>query len=217
MTETERVNELRGNDSALYAELMRISKEIIPAYLGKKGLRLPLQSREELAHDSVARLMERINRRGAEYKISFIRPVLRKEYTHQLHDPKRVRYEKSAAEITGDVEERRESKVLDDDGEYFRELLFEPDGQSIICIIYFSKSFKTAVLSLAEKMGRKWVYDNAKAIRSVWKNTRVKGGAGRERLPSGLKQRQQVTRLSELKSTRTLKSMTGATDGKSRR
>lgn len=215
MTETERVNSLRGDSTALYAELIQISKAMLPAYLGRKGVWLSSQAREEISHDAVSRLTERIRLRGDNYIVGNIRAVLRNEFRRQIYDDKKVAYEQAAVEITGDIEEVRALKEIEDESEYFKELLAEPDGGSIICVIYFAQSFKTVALSIAEIKGKKWVYDHVQAIKSVYDNFRGVKWNGKDgdraKLPSGRKLRQQLTRLSMLQLKPISQNMTGKT------
>jgi DNA-directed RNA polymerase specialized sigma24 family protein len=174
MTETERVNNARGDESALYRILVEISGQLMPGLLAKLRLAwYPAQEREEITHEAVIRLMERMARRGDEYRIKYIRTVLRRELQHQVYDPERKRWGKFVGMAGLDFPDDRGGAWLDDDREAFADLLGEPDGQRIILEIYFARTFKGLVLRLAGFKPKSWIYDNVLAIKSVYKNTRA--------------------------------------------
>ena len=174
MTETDRVNELRGDPSALYGILVEISRDILPGFLSAHGLGwFSAEAQGVIVHDATARLMERIGRRGDGYRIRYIRQVLVRELARQALDKKRARWDQ-LEDIQGfDRPDEREPQALADDRYDFADLLDEPDGKRIILEIYFARTYKGLVLRLATFKPKGWIYDHAGAISSVYKNTRA--------------------------------------------
>lgn len=197
MTETERVNEHRGNDAALYGELIGISRDILPGFLARRGLSwYPEADLEAIAHDATVRLMERMSRRGAAYRIKYIREVVRRELLHQVYDPERVRWGQLGDLLGFDRADDRQPATLEDDRYAFADLLDLPDGKRIILEIYFSRSFKALILRLATFKPKGWIYDHAGAISSVYKNTRAMKCRERKKgHPSGSRDISPLTRI----------------------
>lgn len=174
MTEIGRVNNARDNPDALYGILLHIAEGILPGFLAKRGLGwYPEDDRETIAHDATVRLMERILRRGASYKIKYIRTVVRQELVHQVYDPERVRWGQLGDLLEYDQPDDRIAPPADDERFAFSDLMDQPDGRRIILEIYFARTFKGLILRLATFKSRGWIYDHVAAISSVYKNTRA--------------------------------------------
>ncbi len=163
MTETENVNGLRESSGALYEALMSIGESV--------GARLPFPVSEEAIHDAATRIMERMRRRP-DYEVKSIRELLRREIRHFAHDRKKVKYETTAAPLDESMADERASAEILDSRDDFAELIAEERGAEACVIIYLSSSFRGCAKSLELAFGRKWVYNHAREVRSIYLNTR---------------------------------------------
>jgi hypothetical protein len=170
--ETARINELRGDPGQLYVLLYSIAHNMLPQFLYKRGLKFSPEVRTEFEHESVLRLMERIQRRGDEYKIGHIRSVLWKEIKHQIDDKPRKKWEKSVITINDQVQ-TPENRPVNSDRHALAELLDDEDGRRVVLEIYFARTFSGLIRKLDTFKPRRWIYDNILAVESVYKNTRA--------------------------------------------
>lgn len=164
VTETGRINELRGDPSALYEALRSCALALVPAVV---KCRLPQNRMEEIAHDATARIMERMERNPS-YRIKSVRQVLGYEIRGQVYDRKLVAWESRASPLQ---DAAISEKSLAEPG-LLSDLLVQPDGQRIVLEIYYAKSFRSLCLRLESVNGMRWLCDNVQAVKSVYDNTR---------------------------------------------
>jgi hypothetical protein len=168
--ETVLINELRNDPSQLYDALSSIAKSVLSGYTADKKIHLSSASRQEITHDAIARLMERISRKN-NYRLTHVRAMVYAEVRHQIYEKKRVKWESTIVPLP-DYLQTKPAEIRRNDRYAFAELLDDEDGRRVVLEIYFSRTFPALCRKLDAFKSRRWIYDNIGAIEAVYKYTR---------------------------------------------
>jgi hypothetical protein len=162
--------------NALAAECQGIALEIIKVRLRRRGLQFQRSAMEDLAHEASTRLISRYLTTPG-YIVRRFPRVLRDDVTNVMTDgghqdrPKATAMRETVEADDTLPAECREAK--DDVRDFARDLESEhPRGAEILVDIYRATSFRAAMLKLAEYVDKRWLYDRAVKLRTVYRMTR---------------------------------------------
>lgn len=156
----------------LYAEVRRMSLQWVGRFQAKKRLSLSDYDRDRIAGDSATRLMMQYIKHPGYKVYSFYHRIELEVFRVMFggSTSRKREVNDAATAIPDDVPDRQEEPKAQDDP--MAAILAEPEGKRVVIDLARARSYRGAVLTIAAYSSRRWIYDHAEALHTVFRMTR---------------------------------------------